>query len=399
MLVHICCSVDSHYFLSELKKELPDTDFVGFFYNPNIHPKEEHDLRYLDVKRSCEMLNIPLILGEYDTEPFFEQTIGLEDEPEKGDRCVKCFDIRLVRSAIEAQKIGEIDFTSTLLSSPMKEQEVLYQKGDEIAKNYGLRFFKINVRKNGGVNRQNELAKKDNLYRQNYCGCIYALEKQRDNQGKVALELLSSISSSRALGSINERKQTFLKRNEVEQSAPYMLCQRTFMIYRVLHGILKNNDGVIYSYILSNSQNKNAKIKEIAWVKPELDFTLLQKSSSMQGMQGQNCKIALDYENGDFVFGFCNRDDSIFVELSFINMCLQTNFKNILELCKNGLDLESEFLLRSLICNVGSINPIVIIDRAFSAPCELSIKSIFQEEKIFRVVPIAEDKQSVTKKA
>ena len=182
MLVHICCSVDSHYFLSELQKVYPKESFVGFFYNPNIHPKAEHDLRLSDVRRSCKILKIPLIEGDYEPENWFYSVRGREDEPEKGARCNICFDVRLEKSAQIAKLLGERTFTTTLLSSPMKEQETLYQQGDAIAQRNGLDFIKINVRKNGGVQKQNELAKRDNLYRQNYCGCKYSMWFEKENK-------------------------------------------------------------------------------------------------------------------------------------------------------------------------------------------------------------------------
>ena len=123
MLVHICCSVDSHYFLSELRKIYPQHEMVGYFYNPNIHPKSEYDLRLLDVERSCKMLNIPLLEGEYEIKKWFVDIKGLENEPEKGERCVKCFDMRLEKTAQVAHKMNIKSFTSTLLSSPLKEQQ------------------------------------------------------------------------------------------------------------------------------------------------------------------------------------------------------------------------------------------------------------------------------------
>ena len=174
MLVHICCSVDSHYFLKELHKAYPDENLVGFFYNPNIHPKDEHDLRLQDVRRSCNMLNIKLIEGEYNIESWLHDVKGLENEPEKGNRCNVCFDTRLIKTAELAKHLNIKKFTTTLLSSPMKEQVTLYNQGEQIARDNNLEFIKINVRKNGGVTKQNELAKADNLYRQNYCGCIYS---------------------------------------------------------------------------------------------------------------------------------------------------------------------------------------------------------------------------------
>lgn len=383
MLVHICCSVDSHFFLSELKAALPDENFTGFFYNPNIHPREEHDLRYFDVVRSCQILNIPLILGEYDASVFFRDVMGYENEPEKGERCDKCFDIRLVRTAIEAQKLGENRFTTTLLSSPMKEQEVLYALGDGIAQDFSLDFFKINVRKNGGVNRQNELAKRDNLYRQNYCGCIFALEKQRFAQKKIPLELMSPFASGNDLGSIPERQKSFRVREKIEKnSQKYVLTQQNHRVYRIETAILRAKNTVLSSYFLTNSASKKTKIKEILWMKPELDF-----SQSFIGVDPEAVQnLAKNYENMDVIFGFSKRDDTIFVPLNFVNFFLKTTFKNVAQMCKNPLSVPQEFALRRVICGDASINPVVIVDENFGENCELQISAFFQEEKLFRVI-------------
>ena len=92
MLVHICCSVDNFYYLYSLQKKYPHEKFIGFFYNPNIHPYDEYRLRLLDTQRSCNILGIPLIEGEYDDNTWFHTISGLENEPEKGKRCSSCFD-------------------------------------------------------------------------------------------------------------------------------------------------------------------------------------------------------------------------------------------------------------------------------------------------------------------
>ena len=92
MLVHICCSVDSHFFLEKLQADYPEEMLTGFFYDPNIHPYSEYRLRYLDVQRSCKKLGIDLIEGEYDYETWMDAVRGLEKEPEKGKRCEVCFD-------------------------------------------------------------------------------------------------------------------------------------------------------------------------------------------------------------------------------------------------------------------------------------------------------------------
>ena len=103
MLVHICCSVDSHFFLQKLKKIYPNEKLIGFFYDPNIHPYSEYRLRLLDVQRSCDMLGIELIEGEYDFRGWMEAVKGYENEPEKGKRCSICFTDR-VEESIKKQK-------------------------------------------------------------------------------------------------------------------------------------------------------------------------------------------------------------------------------------------------------------------------------------------------------
>jgi len=95
MLVHICCSVDSHFFLEKLKEQFPKERLIGFFYDPNIHPYSEYRLRLLDVQRSCKKLGIELIEGEYDYQNWLKAVRGLEREKEKGERCRVCFDKRL----------------------------------------------------------------------------------------------------------------------------------------------------------------------------------------------------------------------------------------------------------------------------------------------------------------
>ncbi|NPA82006.1 MAG: epoxyqueuosine reductase QueH, partial [Epsilonproteobacteria bacterium] len=129
MLVHICCSVDSHFFLQKLREKFPNEKLIGFFYDPNIHPYSEYKLRLLDVKRSCEILDIPLIEGEYDFESWLEAVRGYENEPEKGRRCEVCFDRRLEVTALKAKELNENKITTTLLTSPKKSKEQLKKAG------------------------------------------------------------------------------------------------------------------------------------------------------------------------------------------------------------------------------------------------------------------------------
>lgn len=429
MLVHICCSVDSHYFLNELKKAYPSENLIGFFYNPNIHPKSEHDLRLQDVRRSCEMLGVRLIEGRYDTDEWLNGVRGLEEAPEKGERCVKCFDIRLERSAEVASEIGEVRFTSTLLASPMKEQEVLYEQGDIIAKARKLDFVKINVRANGGVNKQNALAKKDNLYRQNYCGCKYALEKQRDKQGRYSLEMMSDIGSRALPASIEKRSEVFAKRDALEKAGKkYILTQRKKRIYRVLSHILSLNEMAIPNYVLAHSESKRIKMELPTWVEISVNAC---SSPFLRESLGVDSKVDFAHSKDNpslysakITIGISQRDDTVFLPLKSLNeiLCDKQTSKNndkhrashkyggvrydsVRELIYAPICYEEELYLRTLLCGYESINPIIIIDdevakdlaesqnlsnntKSISNPLAVSIESFFQDERVFEVIEI-----------
>ena len=163
MLVHICCSVDSHYFLQKLQSDYPQEKLTGFFYDPNIHPYSEYYLRLLDVRRSCKMLGIDLIEGEYDVENWLEAVRGLEHEPEKGSRCSVCFDRRFEVTAEQASQMGERSFTSTLLTSPKKSLKQLKTAGDALAQREGITCIAPDYRKSSGTQEQNLLARADAL--------------------------------------------------------------------------------------------------------------------------------------------------------------------------------------------------------------------------------------------
>lgn len=393
MLVHICCSVDSHYFLSELHKAYPDENLVGFFYNPNIHPKEEHDLRLQDVRRSCNMLNIKLIEGEYDTQVWFENVKGLEDEPEKGDRCNVCFDTRLVKTAQLAKEMQIQKFTTTLLSSPMKEQQVLYKQGDIIAAKNDLEFIKINVRANGGVNKQNELAKEDKLYRQNYCGCQFALKQQRSKQDKVVFEMMSNVSGQIMPASNEYRKLTFNQRDILEKEGKgYVLTQQENLVWRLLLGRVWHKKEVIPSYIIARSNSKKrAKSSKITWAKPKIESfyqifqTQLKDLSNKEKVSFLTQKEERYKLDSKLLIGFSQKDDSMFIDINTLNFFFNTDYKNVADMIKNPPKYTQEMHLRYGLCGMESMNPIVILDTQIPHDITLEIQSVFQNERNFVV--------------
>lgn len=366
MLVHICCSVDSHYFLSELQKVYPDEELIGFFYNPNIHPKAEHDLRLLDVKRSCEMLGIQLIEGKYDDWNWSEEVRGLEDEPEKGERCNVCFDVRLLESAKLSKNLNQKTFTTTLLSSPMKTQEILFAQGDKIAKDYGLDFIKIDVRSNGGTQKQNELSKKDNLYRQNYCGCKFALQKQRIKQEKFPLEFISPLNRQLMPGSIEYRNAIFSLRNKLEnEKKDYLLTQQNQLVWRCLNAKLECFGEVIPCHIIAySSSKKNIRLGSLLWGQPKHLRDILK--------QGK--------------IGYSRRDETLIITLLALNEIMLAEYQRIQDLLKNPLSYSQELLLRSKIAYPHSLCPIIVVQDEINQDLRLSITSLFQEERVFEIV-------------
>ncbi len=187
ILAHICCAVDAVYFLKRLREEYPDAEIVGFFYDPNIHPFEEYYLRLKESERACKLLGIEFLEGEYDPEGWLKRVKGYEGEPEKGARCVLCFDGRLERSVEVAKELGCDAFTTTLLMSPKKSQEQLKRVGERLEKTHGVKYLHKDYRKGGGVQEMNRLVKEKNIWRQDYCGCFFALIKQKGERAFLDL--------------------------------------------------------------------------------------------------------------------------------------------------------------------------------------------------------------------
>lgn len=367
ILVHICCSVDSHYFLSELRKIYPQSEILGFFYNPNIHPKSEYDLRLRDVERSCAMLGIQLVEGEYNDEQWYRHVRGLENEPEKGERCIKCFDMRLEKSAQIAQEMAILYFTSTLLSSPLKEQGILFAEGDLIAQKYGLNFVKIDVRSNGGTQAQNALANRDNLYRQTYCGCQFALLKQRDSQKQIALELMSNIGKQIAPGSNEQRMAVFALRDKYEREGKkYALYKQPKIIWRNLRSLCLDGDHVINSYVLTHSRSKNMiKTSTISYIPQHIEDK--------------------EHKPVRIFVGYARRDESIFLSIESINKLLKIHYKDTQEMLYNPPSFEAEIALRVALCGADSINPIIVLDSEVQHSLKVYIDAHFQESSIFAI--------------
>lgn len=172
LLLHACCGICSSYPISFLKDI--GYEVVVYFYNPNIYPEDEYQKRLEAEKKLCEHFNCELIIGEYEPEIYYNYIKGLENEPEKGLRCDKCFELRLENSAKLAKKLNIKEFTTSMVISPHKNYNKLTRIGETIAKKYDLTYLSTNFRKNDGFLKTNQISKSLNLYRQNYCGCKFA---------------------------------------------------------------------------------------------------------------------------------------------------------------------------------------------------------------------------------
>lgn len=190
VLLHSCCAPCS----GDLMERMVDSgiDLHLFFYNPNIHPKKEYEIRKQENIRFCEKLDIPFIDADYDVQNWFERAKGMEHEPERGIRCTMCFDMRFVRTALYAHENGFDTFTSSLGISRWKNMEQINDAGTRAAKPYGLHYWTYNWRKEGGANRMYEIAKREEFYKQEYCGCIYSLRDTnnwRESKGREKISI------------------------------------------------------------------------------------------------------------------------------------------------------------------------------------------------------------------
>lgn len=175
IVLHACCAICSGYPITLLKDM--GYQVIVYFYNPNIFPEEEYNIRLLAEKILCKHLGVELIEGNYATEEFYKAASGLESEPEKGKRCDKCFELRLLKTAEFAKLNGISEFTTSIVISPHKNFAKLSDIGKNISEKYGLNYLDIDFKKKDGFLKTNKISKELNLYRQKYCGCQFSLRR------------------------------------------------------------------------------------------------------------------------------------------------------------------------------------------------------------------------------
>lgn len=346
MLVHICCSVDSHYFLQRLQKDYPDEILTGFFYDPNIHPYKEYLLRFNDVQYSCEKLGIELLEGPYDIDSWLKAVKGLEQEPEKGDRCTVCFDHRLEKTVLKAKELGHNKFTTTLLISPKKSQDKLEIIGTTLSSKYDIEFVFKDYRSGQGVQEQGIEVKQNSLYRQNYCGCLFGLSQQREQQGKLMDEMFNPISNQILPQSIESREILYSRRDDLEQSEiPYKIVKQRFLNYRLLSGYVKIDKELVSSYFLCYS-------------------TLNRGKTSGR----------IEFEKGEI--SYLNRDEVKILSIDMFNDMGSFNYRNTISLMYAPPTFEAELNIRNRITNNPyGLSTILIIDKVIDGKYEIILNS------------------------
>jgi len=279
-----------------------------------------------------------LIEGEYDYENWLQAVRGLEKEPEKGARCEVCFDKRFSVSAKKALELGEKKITTTLLVSPLKSQEQLKRVGDEFHAKNGVEFIAVDYRSGGGTQDQSRVTKEEQLYRQDYCGCIFGLTMQREQQDRLMDEMFSPISNKVLPASIEERLELYTKRNALEdENIIYKIIKQKFLNYR--------------QFSFKVTEGKTTSIPAYA-----LSYSTLPRKRA----QG---KIEFHHDN----LHYFNREEIKFMELSDFNTLLQKKYQNINEIIFNPPSFEEELALRTKLTNSNyDLTPIIVVQKVSS---------------------------------
>jgi len=189
VLLHSCCAPCSGEVMEAMLAS--GIDFTIFFYNPNIHPQKEYELRKSENIRFAEKFGVPFVDADYDRDNWFARAKGMENEPEKGKRCTMCFDMRFERTALYAHEHGFPVMTSSLGISRWKDMNQINGCGIRAAGRYpDLMYWDFNWRKQGGAERMIEISKRETFYQQEYCGCVYSLRDANRYRRRVGRETI-----------------------------------------------------------------------------------------------------------------------------------------------------------------------------------------------------------------
>jgi len=176
LLLHVCCAPCSAWIIEQLLAN--KIDVTLFFYNPNVHPRDEYERRKSEVIRFANKIKIPWIEGDYDVDTWEACTRGMESYPERSKRCTKCFLLRLRKAAKHACSNDFQIFATSLSISRWKDFTQITEAGKLAAAENNLTYFDYNWRKNKGEEQAVQVTKRENFYRQKYCGCVFSKTKK-----------------------------------------------------------------------------------------------------------------------------------------------------------------------------------------------------------------------------
>ncbi len=179
MLLHVCCAPCSSSVVERLEQQY---DLTLFYYNPNIHPESEYKTRCDELVRWCADNSIALIIADYEPKVWHHLVQGYEAEPERGERCTRCYRMRLDVTARRAVVDGFALFTTVLSISPHKDALRINTIGGELEQELAVPFYPANFKKQGGFQRSLEISRQQGFYRQNYCGCCYSLAESEQRR-------------------------------------------------------------------------------------------------------------------------------------------------------------------------------------------------------------------------
>lgn len=175
LMLHACCACCASYVLEYLSEHF---EIYLLYFNPNITEQSEYDYRYSELKRLVDLMplkgKVSIVSCDYTPKDYLLAVSGLEQEPERGSRCSLCFDMRLKETAKKALEYNCDYFATTLTISPLKNSSIINSIGERVGQELGAKYLPTDFKKKNGYKRSIELSKEYNLYRQNYCGCIFS---------------------------------------------------------------------------------------------------------------------------------------------------------------------------------------------------------------------------------
>jgi epoxyqueuosine reductase len=186
LLFHVCCGPCSIALFEELKEQFDEV--VAYFYNPNIHPEKEYHKRKAEVERLCLDAKVSSVEGEYDMKQWFEKTNEFKENNEGGQRCRVCFDMRIAQ-AMQYAREHEFDTVATSITSGRnKKADVINPIGASLSEKYNIVFLEADWKKGGRQEKGLALTKEKEVYRQEYCGCVYSLKARKVQEARKAEE-------------------------------------------------------------------------------------------------------------------------------------------------------------------------------------------------------------------